>query len=110
MAATWIVVTLDAQVDAELEALPADMRAKLARISELIAAVGIESVGMPHVRPVRPPLWEFRLSGQGGEGRALYMISRENRVVILRAFVKKTRKTPQKDIDLALKRSKQLKS
>jgi len=108
MPTTWTVVTLDARVDAELEALPADMRARLARISELITAVGIENVGMPHVRPVRPPLWEFRLSGQGGNGRALYLISGEKRVVILRAFVKKTRKTPQKEIALALKRARLL--
>lgn len=108
MSATWTVVTLDARVDAELEALPCDMRARLVRISELIVAVGIDNVGMPHVRPVLPPLWEMRLSGQGGSARALYVITREKRVVILRAFVKKTRKTRRKEIALALKRAKQL--
>ncbi len=108
MPSTWTVVTLSATVDAELEALPPDMRARLVRISELIAAVGIENVGMPHVRPVHSPLWEIRLSGQSGSARALYMIAEEKRVVILRAFVKKSRKTPLKEIALAFKRTKQL--
>ena len=108
MPTTWTVVTLDARVDAELDALPADMRARLVRISELIAAVGIENVGMPHIRPVKQPLWEMRLSGKSGSARALYVITRETRVVILRAFVKKTRKTPRAEIELALRRARQL--
>lgn len=108
MVAGWTVVTLDARVDAELEALPADMRARLVRISELIASVGVENVGMPHVRPVRPPLWEMRLSGQSGSARALYVLSRGRRIVILRAFVKKAQQTPRREIELAFKRAKQL--
>ena len=101
-------MTLDARVDAELDALPADMRARLVRISDLIAAVGIDHVGMPHVRPVKHALWEMRLSGKSGSSRALYVVARERRVVILRAFVKKTRKTPQAEIELALRRARQL--
>ena len=108
MTAGWTVVTLDARVDAELGALPADMRARLVRISELIASVGVENVGMPHVRPVRPPLWEMRLSGQTGIARALYVISQDKRIVILRAFVKRSQRTPRKEIELAFKRAKQL--
>ena len=34
----WTVETLNETVDAELGALPADMRARLARIAELIEA------------------------------------------------------------------------
>lgn len=56
MQAAWTVSTLNKTVDAEIEALPADMRARLVRISELIAAVGLEQVGLPHVRPVQTPL------------------------------------------------------
>jgi hypothetical protein len=37
----WPVETLNETVDAELAELPADMRARLARISELIEAVGL---------------------------------------------------------------------
>ena len=44
-----------------------------------------------------------------GIARALYVIAKEQRVVILRAFVKKTGKTPTSEIDLALKRAKEVK-
>jgi phage-related protein len=86
------------------------MRARLVRISELIEAVGLPNVKEPHVRHVRGQLWEIRLKGKAGIARALYVTVKEQRVMILRAFVKKTEKTPSGEIDLALQRAKELKS
>jgi phage-related protein len=105
----WSVETLNETVDAELAELPADMRARLVRISELIEAVGLPSLREPHVRHVRGHLWEIRLKGTAGVARALYVTAREQRVVILRAFVKKTEKTPADEIELALQRARGLK-
>ena len=90
----WTVETLNETVDAELAGLPADMRARLVRISELIESVGLANVKEPHVRHVRGPLWEIRLKGKSGIARALYVTAKEQRVVIVRAFIKKTEKTP----------------
>lgn len=105
----WTVETLNETVDAELAELPMDMRARLVRISELIASVGLPNVKEPHVRHVRGQIWEIRLKGKAGIARALYVTAKEQRVVILRAFVKKTEKTPTGEIDLALQRAKELK-
>ena len=104
----WTVETLNETVDAELAELPADMRARLVRISELIQSVGLSNVKEPHVRHVRGPLWEIRLKGKAGIARALYVTAREQRVVIVRAFIKKTEKTPSGEIDLALERAKEV--
>ena len=105
----WTVETLNESVDQELQALPADMRARLVRICELIAAVGLERVGAPHVRHLTGPLWEMRMSGRAGISRALYVANRDGeRVVIVRAFIKKTRKTPRREIDLALRRAREV--
>jgi phage-related protein len=105
----WTVETLNETVDAELAGLPADMRARLIRISELIESVGLPNVQEPHVRHIRGQLWEIRLKGKAGIARALYVAAREQRVVIVRAFIKKTEKTPTGEIDLALQRAKELK-
>ena len=105
----WTVETLNETVDAELALLPADMRARLTRIAELIEVVGLPSVREPHVRHMRGPIWEIRLKGKAGIARALYVTAREQRVIILRAFVKKTEKTPSGEIELALQRAKELK-
>ena len=102
---TWTVETLNETVDAELRALPRDMRARFARICELIAAVGLERMGAPHVRRLTGPLWEMRMSGRDGTSRALYVTVRDRRVVVVRAFLKKTRRTPKREIELALRRA-----
>jgi len=92
-----------------MEALPADMRARLVRISELIESVRVLNAKEPHVRHIRGQLWEIRLKGKAGIARALYVTARAQRVVILRAFIKKTEKTPTGEIDWALQRAKELK-
>jgi hypothetical protein len=43
------VETLNETVDAGVEALPADMRARLARIAKLIEENGLERIGEPQV-------------------------------------------------------------
>ena len=106
---TWTVETLNETVNAELAELPADMRARLTRISELIESVGLLNVKEPHVQHIRGQLLEIRLKGKAGIARALYVTARAQRVVILRAFMKKTEKTPPAEIELALQRAKEVK-
>jgi phage-related protein len=102
----WTVETLNETVDAEVEALPADMRARLAHIAKLIEEMGLERVSEPHVKHLDGRLWEMRLKGRSGISRALYVVQTGRRVVIVRVFVKKTLKTPQHEISLALARAK----
>ena len=104
----WTVETLNVTVTAELNALPVDMLAKLRRIGELIQAHGIERMREPHVKHIEGRLWEIRLIGRDGIARALYVTATGKRVVIVRAFVKKTQKTPRSEIDLALARAKEV--
>ena len=102
---TWRVETLNEIVDRELDALPDDMQARFARVGRLIATFGLERVGAPHARHLTGPLWEIRLSGRDGLARALYIVATGRRVVVVRAFVKKTRRTPRREIELALRRA-----
>ena len=102
----WTVETLNETVDAELQALPEDMRARLVRIAMLIEAKGLEHVGEPHIRHVEGRLWEMRLKGRDGISRALYVTAVGRRIVIVRVFVKKTEKTPRREIELALSRAR----
>ena len=101
----WRVETLDEAVDKELRALPADMRARFARICQLIGAVGLDRVGAPHIRHLSGPLWEMRLSGRDGISRALYVATQDRRLAVVRVFFKKTQRTPRREIELALRRA-----
>src|SRR5437016_12713917 len=102
----WTVETLNETVDAEVEALPEDMRARLTRIAKLIEEHGLERVVEPHVKHIEGRLWEMRLKGRSGIARAFYVTAVGRRVVIVRVFVKKTGKTPRREIELALTRAK----
>jgi phage-related protein len=104
----WTVETLDDVVDKELEDLPADMLARFRHISELIEEFGLERVREPHVRHIRGSLWEMRLKGKDGISRALYVTAVGRRVVVVRLFVKKTPRTPSREIELALERAKEI--
>ena len=102
------VETLNAIVDAELEALPTDMRARFIHISRMIEDFGLQHMREPHVKHVRGPLWEMRLQGRDGISRALYVAAAGQRVVVVRVFIKKTQSTPSREIELALKRVKEI--
>lgn len=104
----WTVETLNDTVDAEIAALPADMRARFLRIAELIQSVGLEHVSEPHVKHLDGKLWEMRMTGRDGIARALYVVVTGRRVVVVRAFIKKTQKAPRREIELALARAKEV--
>jgi phage-related protein len=61
-------------------------------------------VGMPLVRPMSGGLWEVRCSLRGGRIARILFCIEQGRMILLHGFVKKTQKTPQRDLDLALKR------
>ena len=104
----WRVTTLNITVDRELDALPADQRARFVRIAGLIAAVGVERVGMPHVGHLTGPLWEMRRGGRDRIARALYGAAADREVVVVRAFARKTRRTRRREIELALRRTREV--
>jgi phage-related protein len=70
--------------------------------------VGVDRVGPPHVKHLQGRLWEMRLRGRDGIARALYVTVTGQRVVVVRVFVKKTQKTPRREIELALERAKEI--
>lgn len=104
----WRVEYLTGEVEAELNALPRDLRAKFLRIAQLIQSRGLEQVREPYVRHVEGKLWEMRLRGRDRIARALYITATGRRVVVVRVFVKKTQKTPRREIDIALERAKEV--
>ena len=103
----WTFQTLNALVDEEIRALPADMQARLLRFAEIIAQVGFD--GLPRVKHVEGSLWELRMTGRAGISRAIYVTAVGRRVIVVRVFVKKTQKTPARELDLARQRAKDVK-
>ena len=104
----WKVEFLNESVEAEFDGLPTEIKAKIVRISQLIEQVGVSSVRQPYVRHLQGKIWEIRARGKEKLARSLYTTVTGKRVIILRTFVKKTRKTPKREIEIALQRIKEL--
>lgn len=104
----WTVETLNALVDEEVAALPADMRARLVRLTELIEQIGFEALPRDSVKHLKDGLWELRMTGRDGISRAIYVTATGRRMVILRVFIKKTQKTPPRELEVARRRAKEM--
>ena len=98
----------DATVGLEIAALPDDIQARLRRIADMIEQLGLAAMREPYVKHLQGKLWEMRMTGRDGIARAIYVTAAGQRVVIVRAFRKKTQKTPRSEIELALKRAEQV--
>jgi phage-related protein len=105
---SWSVEFLDQDMQSLLDALPLDVRASFQRIVELIQSHGLERVREPYVKHLEGALWEMRMKGRAGIARAAYVTAVGKRIVVVHVFVKKTQKTPRREIAIALKRAKEV--
>lgn len=95
------------RIKAEIESWPESILADYARIVELLMEFG-PNLRMPHSRAMGSSLFELRPRGREGIGRAFYCFVAGQRVVILHAFVKKTRGSPEKELKIARRRMKEV--
>lgn len=103
----WTVEYLPAAFD-ERAMLPPDMRARLGRIADTIESAGLFNLPRDWIEPLGDKLWEIRITGKDGIARAIYVTATGRRVVIVRIFIKKTRKTPKQELELARQRAKEV--
>jgi phage-related protein len=62
----------------------------------------------PYVKHLDGPLWEMRMKGRNGIARAVNVTASGERVVVVHVFVKKTQKTPRREIETALRRAREV--
>jgi phage-related protein len=86
------------------------MRARFVHVVNMLEELGPQNVGMPHVRHLEDDLWEMRISGRDGIARAIYFSIRDRRLIVARVFVKKSQKTPRREIELAHVRMREWKN
>ena len=79
-------------------------------------SVGVDIATVEYAWPMGKPLcvslggglWEVRSNISNGRIARVIFCIQEGRMVLLHGFIKKTRKTPKKDFDLALKRQREI--
>ena len=103
----WKVSFYNDKVEAETLRFPTGILANLIHILEMIEEFG-PNLGKPHTAPIGKGLFEIRAKGKEGIGRSLFCTLNKEEIVVLHSFVKKTQRTPKKELDKARKRMKEL--
>lgn len=104
----WAFQTLNDVVDGEIRALPPDMQGRLLRLADLIEQAGLQALPRDSVKHLEGKLWELRVAGRDGISRAIYVTAAGRRIVVVRVFIKKTQKTPPRELELARQRAKEV--
>jgi phage-related protein len=84
------------------------VNADYAHLFELLAEYG-PNLRLPHARPMGDGLFELRLKGADGIARVFFCTLIGRRIMMLHSFVKKSRKTPLREVEVARKRMKEVK-
>jgi phage-related protein len=105
---TWTVTFYNKRLEREILAFPAGFLARFLRYAERMEAFGPD-LGMPHTRALGRGLFELRIKAAEGIARVFYCTVVDNRIVFLHQFVKKTEKTPARELDIARQRMKEVK-
>lgn len=82
--------------------------AKYLHLTDLMLEFGSD-LGLPHTKAIGVGLFELRIKGKEGLARVFYCVVIEQRIVMLHVFIKKSQKTPKKELDTAKKRMKEVK-
>jgi phage-related protein len=103
----WTIEFADSRVEAALNTLQPGFVARFIRYAERMQIFGPD-LGMPHTRALGEGLHELRLKGPDGLARVFYCVLGERRIVMLHVFVKKSAKTPLKELVTARERLRKL--
>lgn len=91
-------VSNDPRVDKEIRSLPEKENARIVRVMELLEDNGF-GLTEPYLKKLTSGLWELR----AGRWRLLFGIVGGG-ATIVNIFLKKTQKTPKKELELAIRR------
>lgn len=88
--------------------MPAGLLARFLRYTDRMEVFGPD-LGMPHTRGMGGGLFELRLKAAEGIARIFYCTIVGREMVILHQFIKKTEKTPTRELATAKRRMKEIK-
>lgn len=86
-----------------IKSLSASQARKVGRVLSYIQQYGLVTA-IRHIKKLSDtPFWEIRILGQDSI-RVLYTIKEQDAIIILHGFIKKSPKTPLKELETALNR------
>ena len=104
----YVIEYYSEAVQEHILTLPDTIAARYVFLTRRICAVG-PNLGSPHTDAFGDGLFELRLKGAEGIARVFFCALIGRRVMMLHSFVKKSQKTPAREIEVARKRMKEIK-
>ena len=92
----------------EILSLPDTLAARYIVLTRRMTAVGA-NLGSPHTDSFGDGLFELRLKGADGIARVFFSTLIGRRIMMLHSFIKKSQKTPRRELEVARKRMKEVK-
>lgn len=105
----WHITFYSEKVEQETLSFPPGILANFLHISEMIEEFG-PSLGLPYTKAIGEGLFEIRAKGKEGIGRSFFCTVKGKEIIILHSFIKKSQKTPTKELAMARKRLTEVKS
>lgn len=100
-----VIRFFDSQVEKFIKSLEKETIAKVLRTIDLLEIFG-NNLTLPHSRKIESGLFELRVRGRQ-EVRIFYSFHRGG-AILLQGFLKKTQRTPQREINKARQKIKRL--
>ena len=105
----WTIEYYSQTVQDWVGKMPIGIRAAYAKLTGLLAEFGMD-LRLPHSRAMGDGLFELRPKGKEGIARVFYCTLVGKRIMVLHGFIKKTQETPRKELDIAIRRMKEVKN
>ncbi len=96
----WQIKYYSAKVEEEILSLPDGLLARYLRLTDLMHEFG-SNLGMPHTKPIDGGLFELRVKSKEGIARVFFCTKIGKKIIMLHSFVKKSQKTPKKELRIA---------
>ncbi|MCD4708984.1 MAG: type II toxin-antitoxin system RelE/ParE family toxin [Candidatus Sabulitectum sp.] len=103
----WQIKYYNQRLEEEILKLPAGLLARYLRLSDLLLEFG-SNIGLPHTKKIEKGLFELRVKGKEGIARVFFCTKIGKKIIMLHSFIKKSQKTPKKEIEIARKRKKEV--
>jgi len=99
----WQISYFNRRIQDEILSWPPGIKARYLKVADLMVAYGPD-LGMPHTRAMGSGLFEIRLKSREGIARVFFCTQAGQWIKILHCFIKKTSKTPSRELDIARRR------
>jgi phage-related protein len=103
----WEIVYFSDDVQQAILKFPPGLQARYIHLTERMRNFGPD-LGMPHTRAMGKGLFELRFKSKEGIGRIFFCTRPSRRIIMLHSFIKKSAKTPAKELKVARKRLKEV--